>query len=223
VHAIIAGCGRVGGLLAQTLLGEGHEVVIIDKDENAFRRLGNDFKGTTLRGLAFDKGTLEAAKIRQAGAFVAVTNGDNSNIVSARTAHERYGVERVVARIYDPTRAEIFERMGVSIIASARWTTDAVMARLATSEERIETVVGTGAGDVVLVTLRAPDAAHGVRSDQVQRRGHSVLAALTRAGNTVLPTPTSLIEAGDLLHLVVYRRMLDEVRVEIAQLGQEEA
>jgi trk system potassium uptake protein TrkA len=221
VHVIIAGCGRVGAQLATSLAGDDHDVVIIDKDAGAFRRLGDDFRGTTLKGIVFDKGTLETARIKQAKAFIAVTSGDNSNIVSARTAKERYGVERVVARIYDPARAEIFERLGISVVASARWTAETVLNQLSPPEERIETV-GPGVGDVLLLTLRAPVACHGVPFEQVQRPGRSVLAAITRAGNTMVPPSSGLLEAGDLLHLAVERNALDEVRREVELLGKVE-
>lgn len=222
MHAIIAGCGRVGAQLATALSSDGHDVVIIDKDENAFRRLGDDFKGTTLRGIVFDRGALEAARVRQARAFIAVTSGDNSNIVSARAAKERYGVDTVVARIYDPARAEIFERMGITIIASARWTAESILRELAPADERVEGPIGQGVGDVLLMTLRVPAAAHGVSADRLLRPGHSVLAAITRAGNTMVPPKGALLEANDLLHLSVERTALDETRREVSQLGVEQ-
>ncbi len=223
MHAIIGGCGRVGAYLATTLADDGHDVVIIDKDEVAFRRLGDDFKGVAMRGIVFDRGTLEEARIRQARAFIAVTSGDNSNIVSARTAKERYGVDRVVARIYDPTRAEIFERMGVTIIASARWTAESILRELAPAEDRVEGPIGQGVGDVLLVTLRVPASAHGVPSETLQRSGQGVLAAITRAGNTMVPPRNALLEAGDILHLSVERTALDEVRRQVSELGVEQS
>lgn len=221
VHAIIAGCGRVGAQLAVGLAEDGHDVVIIDKDETAFRRLGDDFKGVTLQGIVFDRGTLETARVRQAGAFVAVTNGDNSNIVSARTAKERYGVGRVVARIYDPARADIFERLGVSIVASARWTADMILSHLSPPDERIESAIGSGVGDVLLVRMVVPPTAHGVPFDQVQQAGRCMVAAVTRGGNTAMLGAGTLLEAGDLLHLVVERTALDDVRRRVGQLGVE--
>lgn len=222
MHAIIGGCGRVGAQLANTLADDGHDIVIIDKDENAFRRLGEDFKGTTLRGIVFDRGTLEAARVRQAKAFIAVTSGDNSNIVSARTVKERYGVDRVVARIYDPARAEIFERMGITIIASARWTAESILRELAPTDERVEGAIGQGVGDVLLVTMRVPSTAHGIAADKLLRPGHSLLAAITRAGNTMVPPRGALLEADDLVHMSVERTALDEVRREVHLLGVDE-
>lgn len=221
MHAIIAGCGRVGHQLAVTLTGDGHEVVIIDKNPAAFQRLPDDFRGRTLRGIVFDRGTLESAGIRKAGAFIAVTSGDNSNIVAARTARERYGVERVVARIYDPTRADIFERLGVTIVASARWTADAVLSQLGTVDERLEGTVGPGIGDVVMQTLRVPPGVHGVLAEQLERPGKSVIAALTRAGKTTVPGQGALIAEGDLLHMAVDRAAIDDTRTTVRLLSEE--
>jgi len=220
VHAIIAGCGRVGHQLAVTLTRRGHGVVIIDKNPAAFQRLPEDFSGRTLRGIVFDRGALETAGIRKAGAFIAVTSGDNSNIVAARTARERYGVDRVVARIYDPTRAEIFERLGITIVASARWTADAVLSQLTPSDER-QSAIGPGMGEVVMLTLRVPAGVHGVAAEQLERPGKSVLAALTRAGNTTVPGQGALIAEGDLLHMAVDRAALDDARNAVRLLAEE--
>src|SRR5688500_7375526 len=160
VHVIIAGCGRVGSQLALSLAHEGHDVVVIDKNPMAFRRLGEHFPGRALNGVVFDRPTLEEAGIKKAQAFIAVTSGDNSNIVSARTAKERYGVARVVARIYDPDRATIYERVGITTIASARWTAEAAMRHVVPSGDRIEGSIGAGGGDVVMMTVTVPESVH---------------------------------------------------------------
>ncbi len=222
MYAIIAGCGRVGSQLARQLTERGDHVVVIDKDPASFRRLGDDFSGRALTGIVFDRATLEQAGIRKAQAFVAVTSGDNSNVVSARTAREHFGVDRVVARIYDPRRAEIFERMGIGVVASARWTAESVLRSLSPPDERVEGTVGTGIGDVLMVTLKVPGTCHGVEASTISRPGHSVLAAITRAGNTVVPPPGALLESDDLVHLVVERASLDRVRRAVGLLGQEE-
>lgn len=221
MHVIIAGCGRVGAELAVTLAGGGHDVVVIDKDPAAFRRLPGDFAGRTLAGFAFDRPTLEAAGVRQAQAFIAVTSGDNSNIVSARTAKERFGVSHAIARIYDPARAAIYERLGVTTIASARWTADAVLRALLPAAERVEAGLGPGHGEVALLTLRVPPGAHAVPVTAVQRSGEVVLAAVTREGATSVPAAGALLEAGDELHLAVQRSALDAVRAQVAALGEE--
>jgi trk system potassium uptake protein TrkA len=221
MHAIIAGCGRVGAHVATALVEDGHDVVVIDKDPRAFARLGADFAGRTVTGIVFDQVALEEAKIRKAQVFVAVTSGDNSNIVSARTARERYGVDRVVARIYDPRRAEIFERMGVQIVASARWTAERLLGLVSPEDGHLQEPLGGGSGDVVLATFRVPDGVRGQAPDGLSRPGHSVLAAITRAGNTVVPPPGALLEAGDLVHLSVERASLEAVRKTVASLRTE--
>ncbi len=212
VHVIIAGCGRVGGQLARELVAADHEVAVIDKRPAAFRRLGDDFAGQTIVGIVFDRDTLEAAGIKRAQAFVAVTSGDNSNVVSARTAREHYQVERVVARIYDPERAAIYERLGITTIASARWTAEAVMRTLLPAGDRIEGSVGTGSGDVVLVTVTVPGGVHAADAGQLTLPGKAILVAVSREGATHLPVPGARLSSGDQVHLAVQRSEVDNVR-----------
>jgi trk system potassium uptake protein TrkA len=221
VHAVIAGCGRVGSQLATELAASGNDVVVIDKDRRAFRRLPDDFAGRPLHGIVFDRATLEEAGIRQAQAFVAVTSGDNSNVVAARSARDHYGVEHVVARIYDPTRAAIYERLGITTVASAQWTVEEVLRALLPAEDRIGGSLGPGPGDVVLLTLAVP---HGVRGAPVSAltvAGESVLAAVTREGRTAVPVAAGLLESGDRVHLAVKRDGVDAVRARVAALAVE--
>ena len=124
------GCGRVGSTLAKDFQSLGHSVAVIDQDREAFRRLGADFNGLTVAGIGFDRDTLIEAGIERADAFAAVSNGDNSNILAARVARETYGVKSVVARIYDPGRAEIYQRLGIPTVATVLWTTDQIMRRI---------------------------------------------------------------------------------------------
>jgi len=124
------GCGRVGATLARSLESQGHDVAVVDTNSAAFRRLGNSFEGKRVTGLGFDRDTLLEAGIEQAYAFAAVSNGDNSNILAARVARETYGVEHVVARIYDPGRAEIYQRLGIPTVGTVRWTADQMLRRL---------------------------------------------------------------------------------------------
>lgn len=219
MHVVIGGCGRVGSQLAKTLSAEGHDIVVIDKDPRAFNRLGMGFPGRTLSGIVFDRDLLVEAGIRQAQAFVAVTSGDNSNVVSARTAKDRFGVERVVARIYDPERASIYERLGLTTIASARWTTEAVLRELLPAGDRIEGSVGPGgSGEVVIVTITVPAHVHAVSVNRVQAPGSAVLVAITRGGSTVLPVAEAVVEGGDHLHLAVHRDAVEAVRQRVEDL-----
>src|SRR5689334_19281970 len=124
------GCGRVGSTIAHSLEARGYTVAVIDRNPDAFRRLGSDFPGLTITGIGFDRDVLIAAGIERADAFAAVSSGDNSNIISARLASETFGVQRVVARIYDPKRAEVYERLGIPTVATVRWTADRMLRHL---------------------------------------------------------------------------------------------
>ncbi|HVI17439.1 MAG TPA: TrkA family potassium uptake protein, partial [Gaiellales bacterium] len=130
MHVVVMGCGRVGSAIARRLEEIGHSVAVIDQDPEAFRRLGPDFAGRQVTGLGFDRQTLLDAGIDSAGAFAAVSSGDNSNIISARIARETFGVQHVIARIYDPARAEVYERLGIPTVATVSWTTDQILRRL---------------------------------------------------------------------------------------------
>lgn len=219
MHVIIAGCGRVGSQLALDLTLEGHDVVVIDKNPMAFRRLGDHFAGRALAGVVFDRPTLEEAGIKKAQAFIAVTSGDNSNIVSARTAKERYGVKRVIARIYDPERAAIYERVGITTIASARWTAEAAMRFVLPSDDRIEGSIGPGGGDVVMLTVPVPENVHAAPAAALNVPGSSLIVAITRDGSTHLPVANALIEGRDELHMAVQRDRVEAVRRAVEDLA----
>ncbi|HEX5428281.1 MAG TPA: TrkA family potassium uptake protein, partial [Pedococcus sp.] len=130
MHFVIMGCGRVGSLLALSLEKLGHDVAVVDQDQTAFRRLGSTFEGRRVTGIGFDRDTLGEAGIDKAYAFAAVSSGDNSNILAARVARETFGVEHVVARIYDPGRAEVYQRLGIPTVATVKWTSDQMLRRL---------------------------------------------------------------------------------------------
>ncbi len=219
MNVIVAGCGRVGAALADSLDAEGHDVVVIDKRPEAFRRLREGYGGRTLQGIVFDRDTLEEAGIREAHAFIAVTSGDNSNIVSARTVRERFGVEHVIARIYDPQRAEIYERLGVVTVAAARWTVDEIRRGLLSEEEQIDAALGAGAGEVVIVSIPVPEGVTGVDARQLDDPGRWTVAAVTREGRTEVPHTDALIGGGDRVHLAVQRDAVSDVRARVLSLG----
>jgi trk system potassium uptake protein TrkA len=218
VHVLIAGCGRVGAQLASALDADGHAVAIIDKDRRAFRRLADGFGGQTLTGVVFDRPTLEEAGVRRAQAFIAVTSGDNSNIVAARAARQTYGVEHVVARIYDPDRAVIYERLGITTIASARWTAEAILRAVLPRGECVVGGIGPGEGDVVLLDLTLPAHVRGLDPARLNRPGHSVLVAVTRGGATMIPAAGALLQGGDVVHVAAPRPAVDAVRTSVEQL-----
>src|SRR3954447_272586 len=155
MHAIVVGCGRVGSELAIALDRAGHSVAVIDKNRNAFRRLPEKWNGRTVYGFGFDRDHLEKAGIREAGALAAVTSGDNSNVLTARIARETFQIPNVVARIYDPRRAVIYQRLGIPTVATVTWTTDQVMRRLFPETSVTEWTDATG--EVSMVERSLPD------------------------------------------------------------------
>ena len=195
------GCGRVGSTLAHNLEDRNHTVSIIDAEPDAFRRLGPGFNGDKITGQGFDQEVLEKAGIRRADAFAAVSSGDNSNIIAARVARETFGIQQVVARIYDPGRAEVYQRLGITTVATVKWTADQVLRRLlpAGAEPDFRDPSGTIRLDHVPVT----EAWIGHRTVDFQQQSQSRIAWIDRLGEGMLPTRESVIQEGDLLHLVM--------------------
>jgi len=206
VHFVIMGCGRVGASLARAIERAGHEVAVIDQDESSFRRLGTTFEGRTVTGVGFDRDTLRAAGIENAYAFAAVSSGDNSNILAARVAREKYGVEHVVARIYDPGRAEIYQRLGIPTVATVKWTSDQMVRRLLPQGHVPEFT--DPSGKVVIAEMPISDAWIGRRISEIEGATGGRTAYLTRLGDGLLPGPDTVYQEGDLLHLALLRENL---------------
>jgi trk system potassium uptake protein TrkA len=201
VHVVIMGCGRVGSTLAHSLVDLGHTVAVIDQDPGAFRRLSPHFAGRRVTGAGFDRDTLAEAGIGDAGAFAAVSSGDNSNIIAARVARENFGVENVCARIYDPRRAEIYQRLGIPTVATVRWTADQMLRRLlpAGSSE----LWRDPTGHVALVEVHTHPGWMGHRVAKLEdATGHRV-AYLTRLGEALLPASDTVLQDGDLIQVMV--------------------
>ncbi len=201
VHFVIMGCGRVGSALAHSLEDAGHTVAIIDQNKEAFRRLGTHFKGHTVTGIGFDRDTLLEAAIESAHAFAAVSNGDNSNIIAARVVRETFGVENVVARIYDPGRAEIYERLGIPTVATVRWTADRVLRRLLPGGSQTE--FRDASGSIRLAEVHLDPSWVGQLAFSVEERTRARLAYLTRLGSGFLPDEKTIIQEGDLVHMLI--------------------
>ncbi len=217
---IIAGCGRVGSELAANLERLGHSVVLIDKSAKAFERLKPGFSGRKIVGFAFDREVLEDAGIKDAGAFASVTNGDNSNILSARVAKEHYRVPQVVARIYDPRRAQIYQRLGIQTVATVRWTTDQILRFLLPEEVSVEYTVDNG--EVVVTALPAPPEVVGQRALAVDIPGRRRVVAVSRFGVPRVPDKDLTIQDGDILHISVVRPDAGELGEEIKNVGKPE-
>ncbi len=201
------GCGRVGSTLARDLEVAGHSVAIIDREREAFRRLGADFKGQTVAGVGFDRDTLVEAGIEKAAAFAAVSNGDNSNILAARVARETYGIANVVARIYDPSRAEIYQRLGIPTVATVSWTTDQIMRRLIPAGTRSEW--RDASGNVQLAEMHLHDAWFGQPVSLIESVTSARVAFITRLGEGVIAREKTVLQEGDLIHVMVRDKDLE--------------
>ena len=209
------GCGRVGSSLATELEAAGHSVAIIDQSREAFRRLGPDFKGRTISGVGFDRDTLLEAGIETADAFAAVSNGDNSNILAARVARETYGVANVVARIYDPGRAEIYQRLGIPTVATVIWATDQILRRLVPEGSRSEWRDASGA--VQLCEMHPHKDWFGMAITELEASTGARVAFITRLGEGLIPDPHSVLQEGDLLHVTVRDEELSKVEAILAR------
>lgn len=206
---MILGCGRVGSLLAHRLDEGGHSVAVVDQDPKAFTRLGPDFAGTTVTGMGFDRETLESAGISRAHAFAAVSSGDNTNIIAARVARETYGVEQVIARIYDPERAEVYQRLGIPTVATVSWTAGQIMRGLLPMGAEEEFVDATG--EMTLAEVHLADSWFGRGVHELETGTGARVAFLTRYGKPFLPDAGTVIQQGDLVHLIYASRRRQEV------------
>ena len=209
------GCGRVGSTLAVDLEKSGHTVAVIDQNREAFRRLGANFNGRTVAGVGFDRDTLLEAGIEKADAFAAVSNGDNSNILAARVARETFGVKNVVARIYDPGRAEIYQRLGIPTVATVLWTTDQIMRRLTPDGTKSEWRDATG--KILLVEVSLHKEWYGESILLIEKNTNARVAFITRLGEALLPDEHTVLQEGDLVHLLVNEKQIGETEKTLAK------
>ncbi|HEX6074278.1 MAG TPA: TrkA family potassium uptake protein [Micromonosporaceae bacterium] len=209
MHVVIMGCGRVGSTLAQSLEALGHSVAIIDRKPEAFRRLGSDFGGLTVTGMGFDRDVLVEAGVEHAEAFAAVSSGDNSNIISARVARETFGVQRVVARIYDPKRAAVYERLGIPTVATVRWTADRIMRHIVPEGHAEIWRDPTNAVSIIEVPVHPTWVSRPLR--QLEDVTGARAAYLIRFGIGTLPTRSTVIQDGDQVFMLVTDEITDTV------------
>ncbi|HEX6570079.1 MAG TPA: TrkA family potassium uptake protein [Acidimicrobiales bacterium] len=209
MHVVIVGCGRVGSGLARIIEDQGHSVAVVDKNPTAFRRLHEGFRGLQVVGVGFDRDRLEAAGIREAEAVAAVTNGDNSNILTARVARETFGVERVVARIYDPRRAVIYERLGIPTIATVQWTIDRVLRKLLPDPTGNDWIDPTARVVMIERPVAASWAGHPLAAIEIPGVARAV--AVNRMGAAQLATDDLVTQDGDVVYLAVAVGHLGEI------------
>ena len=214
MHVVIMGCGRVGSALAAMLERLDHSVAVIDRDAGAFRRLSPDFAGERVTGVGFDRDTLLEAGIDRAHAFAAVSSGDNSNIIAARVARETFGLENVVARIYDARRAAVYQKLGIPTVATVRWTADQVVRRLL--PEGLETEWRDPSGKVVLAEVAYSPSWIGHRVTRLEAETGVRVALLTRLGEGLLPHRDTVVQEGDLVHVTVEWDRMGEVEKALA-------
>ncbi|MFC5139419.1 potassium channel family protein [Actinomycetospora rhizophila] len=198
MHIVVMGCGRVGSSLALALERLGHDVAVVDRDPQAFRRLGSDFHGQEIVGVGFDRETLTTAGIHRAEAFAAVSSGDNSNIIAARVARETFGVSHVVARIYDAKRAAVYERLGIPTVATVPWTTDRLLRMLL--PDGVATAWRDPSGTVAIMQLHFQEDWSGRLVTEIEEATGSRVAFIVRFGTGLLPTADTVLQAEDVVY-----------------------
>lgn len=218
VHIVVMGCGRVGASLTRNLQDRDHTIAVIDSNPDAFRRLGGWFTGTTVTGMGFDRTVLREAGITEADGFAAVSSGDNSNIISARVAREQFAVENVVARIYDPGRAEVYERLGIPTVATVPWAADQVLRRLVPAGS--EPAWRDSSGHVRLDTVYAAPAWIGRRVADLEEAAKARIGFLVRHGSGHIVTASTVIQEGD--YLSVFMHEDDAARTHQVLAGETE-
>jgi trk system potassium uptake protein TrkA len=208
---VIVGCGRVGAGLAVELAGRGDTLAVVDKDPDAFELLGEGFTGQVVAGVGFDRDVLERAGVARADALVAVTGGDNSNVVTARVARDTYRVPRVIARIQDPRRAEIYEELGVVTVATVGWTLRKVRDYL--EHRPVTDEAWFGRGEVALVRIELPQQLVDRPVGELEVPGVRVVS-VTRRGGAFVPDQGTTLAEGDVVRVAVHadgRAGLDEL------------
>jgi trk/ktr system potassium uptake protein len=205
---VIAGCGRVGAHAAAELARAGHTVAVIDRDERAFDLLPPAFTGRTFQGFAFDRTVLDAAGLAEADAFVAVTSGDNTNVVAARIAKDVYRVPDVIARIYDPRRADIYRRFGIQTFAPTAWSAGKIVEFIVSPD--LEREQSFGSGEVQLLAAWVPQHLVGKPVSDLSVPGEIRVALIVRMGRGLIPVSGTTLEVDDQVHVVVHRSAVEK-------------
>jgi trk system potassium uptake protein TrkA len=201
MKVIIMGCGRIGSQVSELMSAQGHDVTVIDHDSNAVDRLGPNFKGRIVHGLGFDRNVLVEAGIEQADAFVTASSSDNANIVAARIARNIFRVPRVVARLYDPNRAEVYRRLGLTTISSTNWGAERIYQVL--SHTDLDVLYTFGRSEVALVVVEVPSQLIGKNVAQLSVAGEIAVVSITRHDQAFIPVYGTEFKEGDLIHLSV--------------------
>ncbi len=209
MKVIIMGCGRVGSQVSLLLARHGHEVIVIDHDANALTKLGTDFKGRVVRGIGFDRNILIEAGVETAEGFVAASSSDNANIVSARIARNIFHVPRVVARLYDPVRAEVYQRLGLTTISSTAWGAERIVEVVTHNDLDVLNVFSDGG--TTMIRVESPARLNGHRVAQLNIPGEVSVTAITRSDRTFIPVSGTEFQDGDSLYLAVIPSAMNRV------------
>ena len=209
MHIIIAGCGRVGSELARLLSNEGHDVIVIDKNKSSFDRLGGVFNGVTLVGSGFDVELLKQAGIEKADAFCAVTNGDNTNLISAQVAKKIFNVPKVIARVYDPQRAHIYTALGMDVISGT--ILFAAMIRDKIIESRFSSYL-IETKELGVIEIEVKDNLKGKKIGDVNMPREFIVAAIRRLNEVIIPEPDTILKEKDVLMGVVKVASLNDIK-----------
>ncbi|HEX8005975.1 MAG TPA: TrkA family potassium uptake protein [Trebonia sp.] len=218
MHIVIMGCGRVGSTLAHILEDRGNTVAVIDRDPEAFRRLRPAFKGERVTGIGFDRDVLARAGIERADSFAAVSSGDNSNIIAARVARETFGVRQVAARIYDPRRAEVYERLGIPTVATVRWAADQMLRKLL--PEGAEPLWRDATGKIVLSTVPVSPAWIGEPVRSLEDATGTRIAYIDRMGEAIVPLQGTVLQQGDVVHVIAQESDMGRITAAFAARGE---
>ena len=210
MKVIIMGCGRVGEQLARMMSEEGHTVAVIDYDPTALARLGENFRGQKIKGIGFDKDVLVRAGIEHVDAFAATSASDNANVVAARIARNIFHVPRVVARLYDPRRAEIYQRLGLLTISSTTWGAERIRELLIHSD--LDPLLTFGSGDVCLLSIEAPALLTGRIVKHLSIPGEIQVIAISRQGKAFIPLLGTEFQPGDTIHLIILASSMDRLK-----------
>jgi trk system potassium uptake protein TrkA len=217
MKVIIMGCGRVGEQLSWMLTNEGHQVTVIDYNALSLARLGVNFKGQTVLGVGFDRDVLVTAGIEEADAFAATSSSDNANIIAARIARNYFHVPRVVARLYDPRRAEIYQRLGLLTISSTTWGAERIREILTHSD--LDPILTFGSGEICVLSLEAPYHVVGKMVKHLMIPGETLVISITRQGHAFMPLMGSEIHNGDILHLAILASAMERIKA-LLDLGE---
>ncbi|MEW5872984.1 MAG: TrkA family potassium uptake protein [Chloroflexota bacterium] len=210
MKVIVMGCGRVGEQLSWLLVSQGHQVTIVDQEADALARLGPKFPGHKVRGIGFDRNVLLQAGIEQADGFAATSSSDNANIIGARIARVIFGVPKVVARLYDPRRAEIYGRLGLITISSTTWGAERITELLTHSE--MDAAYSFGSGEVSLLRIDLPVHLTGLQVKHLSIPGEIRVAAITRRGQAFIPLTGTEFQSGDVLHLIILASSMERLQ-----------